>query len=310
MGAIAAAGLILTGCDSATPTPNAPTAATTAPSGETANQPANQPTSAAPAGATEAAPASAPTLTVIPTDDGQTAAQNLQQAKEAIQQRNFPLALSLAQAAVNKDPNLPEAHFVLGNAYNQTAALEADMTMRQSHLRAAADAYLDTLKLDPNNDAAHTNLGTVYYQTGEFDKAEVEAQAALKLKPNDARTHYLLGTILLQRDPKSQPDVLDKAREQFELAIQNEANLGAAYIGLANIYLFKNDYPNALTQARKGVDLMSSAPDPFALWALAQAQCNTGDKAGGVATLQQILGMNVPDPVFVQQVQTLAAQCK
>ena len=294
-GAFASAALLLAGCDAATPTPAAQTAAT------------SQPTSAS---ESAQVPANAPTLTIIPTDDGQTAAQNLQQAKEAITQRNFPLAIAQAQAAVNKDPKMSEAQFVLGNAYNQTAATEADLNARQTHLRMAADAYQATLKIDPNNDAAHTNLGTVYYQTGEFDKAEAEAQAALKLKPNDARTHYLLGTILLQRDPKTQPQLLTQAREQFELAIQNEANLGAAYIGLANVYLFQNDYPNALVQAKKGVDLMSSAPDPFALWALAQAQCNTGDKAGGITTLQQILGMGVPDTVFVQQVQSLAAQCK
>jgi len=300
VGAVMSAAIMLAGCDAATPTPAAQI---------TNNVVVNANAPAATSDATQP-PGSAPTLTVIPTDDGQTAAQNLQQAKEALTQRNFPLALAQAQAAANKDPAMPEAQFVLGNAYNQTAAMEADLNARQTQLNLAADAYLATLKLDTNNDAAHTNLGTVYYQTGEFDKAEAEAQAALKLKPNDARTHYLLGTILLQRDPKTQPELLTRAREQFELAIQNEANLGAAYIGLANVYLFQNDYSNALVQAKKGVDLMSSAPDPFALWALAQAQCNTGDKAGGTATVLQILSMGVPDPVFVQQVQSLAAQCK
>ena len=215
-----------------------------------------------------------------------------------------------AEAAVKADPNSSDAQFVLGNANNQAAAMEADPAKRQTNLNKATEAYLAAIKLDPNRDDAHTNLGTVYYQTGQFDLAETQVQAALKIAPKDARTHYLLGTIYLQRDPKKQPDAADKAQKEFELAIANEPDLGAAYIGLANVFLSKGDYKSATAQAQKGVELMKAAPDPFALWALAQAQCGGGDKANGTKTVAQIISMNVPDPVFVQQVQALAAQCK
>jgi tetratricopeptide (TPR) repeat protein len=199
---------------------------------------------------------------------------------------------------------------VLGNVYNQQASQSGDTARREQLFNKAIGAYQAAIKINPNNDAAHTNLGTVYYQMGNFDGARQAAEAALRIKPGDASTHYLLGTILLQSDPTKDPSLLDKAKEQFELAIKNESGLGAAYIGLANVYLFKKDYVNALAQAQKGVDLMKPDPDPFALWALAQAQCAGGNKAAGTQTLQQILSKNVPDAVFVQQVQATMAQCK
>ena len=242
--------------------------------------------------------------------DATSATQHIEAAKAALKDKKLDVAISEAEAAVEANAKNSDAQFVLGNAYNQAASIEADSGKRQTYLTKATNAYLAAIKLDPKRDDALTNLGTVYYQTGQFDLAETQAQAALKLKPNDARTHYLLGTIYLQRDPKKDPSVLDKAQREFEAAVANEKELGAAYIGLANVYLFKGDYKNANTQAKTGVDLMKAAPDPFALWALAQAQCGGGDKANGTNTVTQILGMKVPDPVFVQQVQALAAQCK
>jgi tetratricopeptide (TPR) repeat protein len=245
-----------------------------------------------------------------PPADTAGAAQRVEAAKTALKDKKLDVAITEAEAAVKADPNSPDAQFVLGNAYNQAASVEADNAKRQGYLSNAINAYLAAIKLAPNRDDALTNLGTVYYQTGQFDEAEKQAQAALKIKPNDARTHYLLGTIYLQRDPKKDPTVLDKAQKEFEAAVANETDLGAGYIGLANVFLFKGDYVNAKLQAQKGVDLMKADPDPFALWALAQAQCGGGDKANGSKTTGQILGMNVPDPVFVQQVQALAAQCQ
>jgi tetratricopeptide (TPR) repeat protein len=251
----------------------------------------------------------AATPTPLPADTA-SATKHVEAAKTALKDKKLDVAITEAEAAVKADANSADAQFVLGNAYNQAASIEADGGKRQTYLTKATNAYLAAIKLDPKRDDAYNNLGTVYYQTGQFDLAETQAQAALKLKPNDARTHYLLGTIYLQRDPKKDPTVLNKAQKEFETAVANEAGLGAAYIGLANVYLFKGDYNNATLQAKKGVDLMKDDPDPFALWALAQAQCNGGDKANGSNTASQILGMDVPDPVFVQQVQALAAQCK
>ncbi len=58
------------------------------------------------------------------------------------------------------------------------------------------------------------------------------------------------------------------------------------------------------------MDLTKDAPSPYSYWALAQAQCAAGDKAGGAKSIETIKGFGVADPFFNQQVQALADRCK
>lgn len=258
-------------------------------------------------GAACAAPA--PTIAPTPTA-GQTVRPHLDAARAALNAGQFDVALQEAQAAVAADPNSADAHYLLGNARNQLAGIAADEQSRRDHLTKAVDAYLTAIKLDPGHDAAHTNLATVYYQNGQFDEAQKYVETALKLKPDDATSHYVLGTILLQRDPKKYPEALDAAQKEFETAIQYQPDFGAAYTGLANVFLFKGDFQKSLDNAQKGVDLTRNSPNPFSYWALAQAQCALGDTANGARSIETITSFGLTDPFFMQQVQTLAEQCK
>ncbi len=193
-----------------------------------------------------------PVPTVAPTKAvSQEAKTHIDAAKAALKDKKFDAALTEAQAAVAADPQSSEAQYLLGNAYNQIGGAETDDTKRRDDLARAVDAYLAAIKLDPKNDAAYTNLATVYYQNGQFDEAQTQVEAALKLKPDDSVSHYVLGTIHLQRDPKKYPDALDKAEQEFLAALKSDSKLGAAYVGLANVYLFKGDYQKALETRRR-----------------------------------------------------------
>jgi tetratricopeptide (TPR) repeat protein len=242
-----------------------------------------------------------------PSPDAQA---RIKAARDALDAKDLAKALSEAQAAVQIDPNSGEAYFVLGKVYSQSAMSEANAQRQQQLLNSAIDAYRNALRLSPNNDAAHTNLGTVYYQLGRFDDAKAEAEAALKINPSDATTHYLLGTIYLQRDPGREPDALNKAQQEFETAVKSDPRISAAYVGLANVYLFKGDAAKALEHASKGVELLQPDADPFTYWALAQAQCATGDAANGAKTISTIKGMRPSDPQFTAQLLALEAKCK
>lgn len=230
-------------------------------------------------------------------------------AKDALVARDLARALSEAQAAVQVDPNSSDAYFVLGKVYSQFAVSAAD-AQRQQLLNSAIDAYRNAIRLNANNDAAHTNLGTVYYQLGRFDDAKAEAEAALKVNPKDATTHYLLGTIHLQHGPGRNPDALNMAQQEFETAVKSDPKFSAAYVGLANVYLFKGDAAKALEHAQKGVELSLPDTDPFTYWALALAQCATGDAANGAETISTIEGMRPSDPQFAAQLEALEAKCK
>jgi tetratricopeptide (TPR) repeat protein len=259
---------------------------------------------------TTIAPANAgPSATNTPTANPD-AQPHLDAARAALKAGKFDVAITEAQAAITADAKSAQGYYLLGNAYNQLASTQSDAKERQANLAKAVDAYLKAINLDPQNDAAFTNLATVYYQTGQFDEAQTRVEQALKIKPDDATSHYVLGTIHLQRDPKTFPDALDKALAEFQAAIKSDPNMGAAYVGLANVYLFKNDMKLALENAQKGVDLSASAPNPYAYWALAQAQCSSGKNADGADTIKKIYTFSGADPLFLQQVQALADRCK
>ncbi|HEY3288658.1 MAG TPA: tetratricopeptide repeat protein, partial [Anaerolineae bacterium] len=235
---------------------------------------------------------------------------HLDAARTALKAGKFDNACSEAAAAVQADAKSSVAQYLLGNAYNQLAGVETDLQKRQDDLTKAVDAYLAAIKLDGNNDAAYTNLATVYYQNGQFDEAQKQVEQALKIKPDDSTSHYVLGTIYLQRDPKVMVDAIIKAQSEFEAAIKSDANMGAAYIGLANVFLFNGDYKKATENAQKGIDLTKDSPSPYSYWALAQALCASGDKANGTVIINKIFGFPALDTLFKRQVQTLADKCK
>jgi tetratricopeptide (TPR) repeat protein len=259
--------------------------------------------------------AAGPGPTVMPQATATVAADattqtHIDAAKVALKASKFDEAIREAQAAAAADPQSSDAQWVLGNAYNEMADTQSAADLRQNTLSKAVDAYLQALKLNPNSDAAYTNLAIVYYKTAQFDDAQKQVEQALKINPTDATSHYVLGTIYLQRDIKQNPDALDKAQAEFEAAVQNDPKLGAAYIGLANVYLARKDSAKALQNAQKGVELTQDAPDPFVYWALAQAQSATGDKAGCTKTIEKISSFKVANPSFNQQLQKLTQQCK
>ena len=271
-------------------------------------KPASLPSTAA--ATTVAAAPAAGTQSATAAKAAPAAQPHINAAREALKAGQFDQALAEAQAAVTADAQSSEAQYLLGNAYNQMAGSEVDPQKRQDELAKAVDAYLAAIKLNPKFDAAYTNLATVYYQNGQFDDAQKNVELALKLSPDDPTSHYVLGTIHLQRDPTKVPDALDKAQAEFEAAIKSDPKMGAAYIGLANVYLFRKDNAKALENAQKGIDLDQASPSPYSYWALAQAQCNSGDKVNGTKSIEKINGFGPVDPLFKQQVQALAARCK
>jgi tetratricopeptide (TPR) repeat protein len=132
----------------------------------------------------------------------------------------------------------------------------------------------------------------------------------LKINPSDPVSHYVLGTIYLQRDLAQVPEAWDKAQQEFEAALNFDPALGAAHTALANVSLFKGENQKALEYAQKGIELATGAPDPYSYWALAQAQCALGDRAGTAESIKTINGLKPTDPLFIQQVQALAERCK
>lgn len=90
------------------------------------------------------------------------------------------------QAALQLNPNLPDAHYQLARA--------ADLVGQASE---AESQYAETLRLAPDHIAAHRKLGLLLARTERLDPAGEHFRAVLRLQPDDADAHANLGNVLL-----------------------------------------------------------------------------------------------------------------
>jgi predicted O-linked N-acetylglucosamine transferase (SPINDLY family) len=84
-------------------------------------------------------------------------------------------------------PEIPEAHFNLGNACKD-----------QGRIDAAIASFQQALALEPDFAAAHTNLGSALLQQGKRQEATLCFRRALALEPELPEAHYNLGIASLQ----------------------------------------------------------------------------------------------------------------
>jgi tetratricopeptide (TPR) repeat protein len=103
---------------------------------------------------------------------------------DAARRANLGAALALSgqtkaaveelEHAVFDDPNLAQAHYVLGQ-----------IAMRQQDARKARRALMRAAELDPDNPKIHNDLGMVLLAMGQADSAIEHLTKAVELNPND-----------------------------------------------------------------------------------------------------------------------------
>ena len=127
-----------------------------------------------------------------------------------------PIAEEYGKKAIELDPKLPMAHFLLGELYlyqsripEAIAVLEQEKTLNPGYAAVyykLADAYLRTQKFDEAEkllqrsiwlDATSTGpfilMGKVLEKKGETELAVRTLERAISMEPNNAIPHHLLG---------------------------------------------------------------------------------------------------------------------
>jgi tetratricopeptide (TPR) repeat protein len=117
-----------------------------------------------------------------------SAAAYLLVARMLLRRDYLPIAEESARKALALNPNLPQAHFLLG---------EIALANGKS-----ADAITELEKerdLNPLDGAVYERLGDAYIRTGDFDRAQQALDRALLLEPNTNAPFILLGKVLLKQ---------------------------------------------------------------------------------------------------------------
>ncbi len=128
-------------------------------------------------------------------DLGRTAPQSIAAHKlnaEALEmQGKWDDAQREYEGMIEKEPNAPGLHFLLGRLLLSRPDAEAKLTEQ------AKQEFEKELELDPNNAAAHYILGELASRSENWDQAIAQFSAAAKLDPNFAEAYLGWGFALV-----------------------------------------------------------------------------------------------------------------
>ena len=142
--------------------------------------------------------------------------------KFLIRQRLEDRAVGQIQTALQLDPRLSMAHFLLG-----------EIDLYKGNSTAAVDEFNKELAVNPGTWLVYWRLGDAYVRIEKYDLAETALRQAIWLNETSTGAYILLGQVELKRDdPASAAAYLDRA---VRLDPQNDYVhyfLGKAYQGL------------------------------------------------------------------------------
>ncbi|MGH9675426.1 MAG: tetratricopeptide repeat protein, partial [Bryobacteraceae bacterium] len=173
------------------------------------------------------------------------------------------------------------------------------------------------LKLQPGNLSVEMNLGLAYYKTGQVERAASIFERIHRVAPEEKQPALLLGDCWLALGKHKQVDALltplfDRTPEDLAIAymlgtalvrdgqvargqsivdrILRNGDSAEARLLLGTTKLNAQDYPAALADLSKAVELNPNLPDVYAYYG--QALQSTGDPAAAVEAYRKALAAN------------------
>jgi Tfp pilus assembly protein PilF len=130
--------------------------------------------------------------------------------------------------ALLADPELPEAHYNLGN-----------QRFRAGRLSEAAILFERACALRPRFPEALLNLGNIQRVQSDLDAAESTYRRVLEIRPDFAEAHVNLGNVHRARNE------LPRAIVAYERALSLQPNLSEAHLNLALAHLAAGEWRRA-----------------------------------------------------------------
>ncbi len=156
------------------------------------------------------------------------------------------------------DPKRSDVPLLLGEIYEQKGDPDRALSL-----------YQETLRLDPASVAARVRLAGLYGEQGRHAEAISLLEQVTPKRPNDPVLYHNLGTLYLAQGN------LDKAKENFERAIQLDRSLARAHAGLADVLFRSGRTGAAALEAEIAVRL---DPTPYALNLQGQIALRQGER--------------------------------
>jgi Tfp pilus assembly protein PilF len=123
--------------------------------------------------------------------------------------------------------------------------------------------------LDPKSDEAHFQLGALYDESKNKEKSVANMKKAIELNPKNAAALNYLGYTWAEMGVR-----LDEAEDLVQRALKIQPNDGFYIDSLGWVYYQKGEYPKAVEQLERAVEI--TVDDPTIIEHLADAY----EKAG------------------------------
>lgn len=161
-----------------------------------------------------------------------------QQAREAMEQREWEKSRQLYLQALSLKPDSPDVHYGL-----------ASVCFQMDDLASAAYHFKEVTRLDPLRAGAYINLGAVYNLLEQPDDAIPALKRGIQLDPQRAEGHYNLGLVYRRKGQ------IKNAVESYEESLRVNPRMVDAHFNLANLWIELEEYGRALPHYKAALQL-------------------------------------------------------
>ncbi len=172
--------------------------------------------------------------------------------------QSFQVGINVMNDGIAIQPKAASLYFARGVLFVELAEYEK----AQADFEAAYD-------LDPNQSLSAAAQGLAAVQQNNLDQALAGVQEKLSRRPNDPILLYLQADVLIQKGAEPGTPEFQVAMRSAKKAVALRPTLGPARGVLAKLYLQAGQYPEAITQCRKALEI--DPKDQTALYHLIQA---------------------------------------
>jgi tetratricopeptide (TPR) repeat protein len=237
---------------------------------------------------------------------------------EYAEQGEYDEAIAEFQAAIELEPNNPDAHRNLGTAYGEQGkweeaaaayekAIELDPDFGEAYgdlvwpyvelgrLQEAIAAGEKGIELAPNYAMAYNNLGVVYGAQGDLDRAVTLLRQAIQVDPDCADAHYNLGFAY---------ESLGQAEEaiaEYQEAIRADADYTNAYENLGSVYARLGQLDEAIAWWKKTLEIEPDRASTHQNLGMAYAEQGKAEEAIVEFETYLQLQPNAPDRAAVEE---------
>ncbi len=171
--------------------------------------------------------------------------------KRAIERFNY---------AIDEDVEFLAPYMALGEIYHLTK--QADMAIK---------TYQQAIKLGPSLVEAKARLGMIYCEQEQYDLAHEHLTATLELQPKHTKSQNYLKYAKQKLARRHLDEGIEyrnganweQAKNSFQTAIQNDPQLGEAYLELGRVYISQQKYKPAIDNLKLALEIM---PETSVVW--------------------------------------------